>query len=63
MYLRLLASAQIRADPSTYEPFLVHPEANVQMETHDFCIQFVEAVGREAGELFENCFTPENLHE
>ncbi|KAH9837790.1 cysteine proteinase [Rhodofomes roseus] len=48
VYLRLLTSAQIRADPDTYSAFLFHPEIGEPMEVRDFCETFVEAVGKEA---------------
>ncbi|KZS95353.1 cysteine proteinase [Sistotremastrum niveocremeum HHB9708] len=48
VYLRLLTSAQIRADPDSYAPFLVHPEADIPLEVREFCEGFVEAIGREA---------------
>lgn len=48
-YLRLLTSAQIRADPSAYEAFLFHPELNEPLELRGFCENFVEVVGKEAG--------------
>ena len=51
VYLRLLTSAQIRADPDAYAGFLMHPELGEPMELRDFCESFVEAVGKEAGEL------------
>lgn len=49
VYLRLLTSAQIRADPDAYAGFLMHPEIGEPMELRDFCESFVEAVGKEAG--------------
>jgi ubiquitin thioesterase protein OTUB1 len=49
VYLRLLASAQIRNDPDEYAPFLFHPELGEPMGTREFCEHFVEAVGKEAG--------------
>lgn len=49
VYLRLLTSAQIRIDPEAYAPFLFHPELGEQMDTREFCENFVEAVGKEAG--------------
>lgn len=49
VYLRLLTSAQIRADSDSYAAFLFHPEIGEQMEVRDFCESFVEAVGKEAG--------------
>lgn len=49
VYLRLLTSAQIRADPDSYSSFLVHPELGEPMEIRDFCENFVESVGKEAG--------------
>ncbi|KAH9922178.1 cysteine proteinase [Fomitopsis serialis] len=48
VYLRLLTSAQVRADPDTYSAFLFHPEIGEPMEVRDFCETFVEAVGKEA---------------
>ncbi|KIM81941.1 hypothetical protein PILCRDRAFT_71406, partial [Piloderma croceum F 1598] len=48
VYLRLLTSAQIRADPDEYAPFLFHPELGIQMEPQEFCENFVESVGKEA---------------
>ncbi|KAI0045182.1 cysteine proteinase [Auriscalpium vulgare] len=48
VFLRLLTSAQIRADPDSYAPFLFHPEIGEQMTVHDFCVMFVEAIGKEA---------------
>ncbi|OBZ74856.1 Ubiquitin thioesterase otubain-like protein [Grifola frondosa] len=48
VYLRLLASAQMRSDPDSYAPFLFNPELGDQMEVTDFCVNFVEAVGKEA---------------
>ena len=49
VYLRLVASAQIRNDPDEYAPFLFHPETGEPMGTREFCEHFVEAVGKEAG--------------
>ncbi len=49
VYLRLLTSAQIRIDPDAYAPFLFHPELAIPMEPREFCENFVEAVGKEAG--------------
>lgn len=49
VYLRLVASAQIRNDPEEYAPFLFHPELGEPMGTREFCEHFVEAVGKEAG--------------
>ncbi|KAF9784665.1 cysteine proteinase [Thelephora terrestris] len=48
VYLRLVASAQIRNDPEEYSPFLFHPELGEPMGTREFCEHFVEAVGKEA---------------
>lgn len=47
VYLRMLTSAQIRADPDI-SSFLLHPETGECMETREFCENFVEAMGREA---------------
>jgi hypothetical protein len=49
VYLRLLTSAQIRADVETYAPFLFHPELGEPLEPREFCENFVEAVDKEAG--------------
>jgi ubiquitin thioesterase protein OTUB1 len=49
VYLRLVASAQIRDDPDEYTPFLFHPETGESMGTREFCEHFVEAIGKEAG--------------
>lgn len=51
VYLRLLTSAQIRADPDSYAPFLLHPDLGIPLEPREFCENFVEAVGKEAGLL------------
>ena len=51
VYLRLLTSAQIRADPEAFAPFLFHPELGNQMEPREFCENFVESVGKEAGQF------------
>jgi len=48
VYLRLVASAQIKNDPDEYAPFLFHPETGEPMGTREFCEHFVEAVGKEA---------------
>ncbi|KAF9649555.1 cysteine proteinase [Thelephora ganbajun] len=48
VYLRLVASAQIRNNPKEYAPFLFHPEIGEPMDTREFCEHFVEAVGKEA---------------
>lgn len=54
VYLRLLTSAQIRADPDEYAPFLFHPELGIQMEPQEFCENFVESVGKEAGQCYHS---------
>ncbi|KAH7924353.1 cysteine proteinase [Leucogyrophana mollusca] len=48
VYLRLLTSAHIRADPDNFAPFLMHPEIGIPLEPREFCEHFVEAVGKEA---------------
>lgn len=48
VFLRLLTSAQIRADVDTYAPFLFHPETGEPLEPVQFCQHFVEAVDKEA---------------
>lgn len=52
VYLRLVASAQIRSDPEEYAPFLFHPEIGEPMDIREFCEHFVEAVGKEGGLWF-----------
>jgi hypothetical protein len=52
VYLRLVASAQIRNDPEEYAPFLFNPETGEPMDIREFCEHFVEAVGKEAGPWF-----------
>ena len=49
MYLRLLTSAEIKTNPEI-AAFLIHPETGEQMDPESFCNNFVEAVGKEAGE-------------
>ena len=45
LYFRLLTSAQIRADPDSYEPFLF----DFQMKPVEFCETLVEPMGVDAG--------------
>jgi ubiquitin thioesterase protein OTUB1 len=44
-FLRLLTSAQIRADPESYTPYLL----DFQMELGEFCDTLVETMGEDAG--------------
>jgi ubiquitin thioesterase protein OTUB1 len=37
-------------EPDNYEPFLFHPESGEPMTAQAFCENFVEAVGKEAGQ-------------
>jgi ubiquitin thioesterase protein OTUB1 len=48
VFLRLLTSAQIRADPEAFDAFLFHPDFGTQMTARDFCEAFVEPTGKEA---------------
>ncbi|KAI8972593.1 cysteine proteinase [Trametes punicea] len=48
MYLRLLASAQIKSDAEAYSPFLFNPDTTEPMDPESFCNNFVEAFGKEA---------------
>ena len=48
LYLRLLTSAQIRADPDSYIPFLI----DFQMDPVEFCKTCVEHLGVDAGSSF-----------
>ena len=41
LFFRLLTSAQIRADPESYEPFLL----DFQMDLVEFCESWVETMG------------------
>jgi ubiquitin thioesterase protein OTUB1 len=45
----MLTSATIRLDPENYEPFLTHPELGIPMNATDFCNNFVDCTGKEAG--------------
>lgn len=38
-------------DPDTYAPFLFHPDTGMEITPHEFCERYVEAFGKEAGEL------------
>ena len=49
VYLRLLTSAEIKTNIE-YAGFLLHPETGEQLDPESFCNNFVEAVGKEAGE-------------
>ncbi|PCH43001.1 cysteine proteinase [Wolfiporia cocos MD-104 SS10] len=48
VYLRLLTSAHIRADPDSYIPFLLDPDTGELNDLQQFCISQVEAMGKEA---------------
>lgn len=48
-YVRLLASAELRANPDQYAAFIVHPETQESMPIKDFCEHFVDGLGKEAG--------------
>jgi ubiquitin thioesterase protein OTUB1 len=47
MYMRLLASAQMRVD-GQFADFLFDPESQMQTSVDDFCRRFVEPLGKEA---------------
>jgi len=47
LFLRLLTSAQIRADPDSYEPFLI----DFQMKHVEFCETLVEMMGVDADDI------------
>lgn len=51
VFLRLLTSATIRTDEDNYAPFLFHPEIGDQLAPREFCENFVEACGKEAGNV------------
>ena len=53
VYLRLLASAEIKTNPD-YAAFLLHPETGEQLDAEMFCNNFVEAVGKEADHVQMN---------
>jgi len=48
VFLRLVTSAQMRADPSAFEGFLMHPDTYEPLSVKEFCERFVEATGKEA---------------
>ncbi|KAG8857827.1 hypothetical protein FRB96_005546 [Tulasnella sp. 330] len=48
VFLRLVTSAQIRADPDSFEPFLFNPETFDPLDIRTFCESQVEATGKEA---------------
>ena len=54
VYLRLLTSAEIKTN-ADYAAFLLHPETGEQLDPESFCNNFVEAVGKEAGEHEHSC--------
>ena len=58
VYLRLLTSAEIKTNIE-YAGFLLHPETGEQLDPESFCNNFVEAVGKEAGESW---FARSRLH-
>ena len=52
MYMRYVTSAQIKADPEQYTPYLYNPEDPYQehpMDPMDFCSLYVDPMGKEAG--------------
>ncbi|OSD03720.1 cysteine proteinase [Trametes coccinea BRFM310] len=57
MYLRLLASAHIKANADNYAGFLLHPETMESMDPESFCNNFVEAFGKEADHVQINALT------
>ncbi|KAG8997515.1 hypothetical protein FRB94_007640 [Tulasnella sp. JGI-2019a] len=48
VFLRLVTSAQIRADPESFEPFLFNPDTFEPVSVRTFCETQVEATGKEA---------------
>lgn len=56
MYLRMLTSAEIKSEASQYSPFLFNPETTEPMEPENFCNNFVEAIGKEAGTIFSRTY-------
>lgn len=50
-YFRMLTSAQIRANPDDYEPFLL----DYQINLNEFCENCIENPGAEAGEYTQIC--------
>lgn len=51
VFLRLLTSATARMDEDNYAPFLIHPETGEPIPLREFCENFVEACGKEAGKI------------
>lgn len=51
-HLTYLQSAQIRLNRKLYEGFVVHPDSRDIMDVDSYCANIVQAMGKEAGELF-----------
>lgn len=52
MYMRYVTSAQIKAEPMNYMPYLFNPDQpwlEDPMDPGDFCNLFVDPMGKEAG--------------
>jgi ubiquitin thioesterase protein OTUB1 len=45
----MLTSAELRKNQAEYSAFVVHPETQEAMSIMEFCNQFVDGMGREAG--------------
>lgn len=59
IYMRYVTSAQIKADPFSYAPYLYNPDvpyAEEPMDPADFCNHFVECMGKEAGQCLADSY-------
>ncbi|KAI0691111.1 peptidase C65 Otubain-domain-containing protein [Cytidiella melzeri] len=54
VFLRMYTSAVIRTSSDSYAPFLFHPETGQDIAPQEFCERFVEATGKEAGNVFHH---------
>lgn len=52
--MRILTSAELQRNADEYAAFVVHPETQESMPVVDFCHQFVEGMGKEAGEYSDS---------
>jgi ubiquitin thioesterase protein OTUB1 len=45
----MITSAEIRKNAPEYEAFILHPDTQEPMPVAEFCSNFVEGMGKEAG--------------
>src|ERR1700722_15199940 len=58
VYLRFVTSAHIRNHEEEFAPFLMNPELQILLPASTFCESFVEATGKEAGQLLHRSRCP-----